>query len=139
MTKKKDENVTAVETEDLKAKFQEKLKELLEMGKKKRNILEYQEISDFFKDMNLDAEKMERVLDYLEHNGIDVLKMMDDLDDDDEIILDIDKSFRLDKHDVRLYLFENKYFKTEFVDVIGTRDQLYYDLSVIKSNWSLSF
>ena len=29
-----------------------------------------------------------------------------------EIILDIDKSFRLDKHDVRLYLFENKYFKT---------------------------
>ena len=88
MTKKKDENVTAVETEDLKAKFQEKLKELLEMGKKKRNILEYQEISDFFKDMNLDAEKMERVLDYLEHNGIDVLKMMDDLDDDDEIILD---------------------------------------------------
>ena len=87
MTKKKDENVTAVETEDLKAKFQEKLKELLEMGKKKRNILEYQEISDFFKDMNLDAEKMERVLDYLEHNGIDVLKMMDDSDDDDEIIV----------------------------------------------------
>ena len=100
MTKKKDENVTAVETEDLKAKFQEKLKALLEMGKKKRNILEYQEISDFFKDMNLDAEKMERVLDYLEHNGIDVLKMMDDLDDDDEIILDEDDEVEVEKIDL---------------------------------------
>ena len=100
MTKKKDENVTAVETEDLKAKFQEKLKELLEMGKKKRNILEYQEISDFFKDMNLDAEKMERVLDYLEHNGIDVLKMMDDLDDDDEIILDEEDEVEVEKIDL---------------------------------------
>ena len=100
MTKKKDENVTAVETEDLKAKFQEKLKALLEMGKKKRNILEYQEISDFFKDMNLDAEKMERVLDYLEHIGIDVLKMMDDLDDDDEIILDEDDEVEVEKIDL---------------------------------------
>ena len=100
MTKKKDENVTAVETEELKAKYQEKLKELLEMGKKKRNILEYQEISDFFKDMNLDAEKMERVLDYLEHNGIDVLKMMDDLDDDDEIILDEEDEVEVEKIDL---------------------------------------
>ena len=42
------EKVEVVETEDMKAKFTEKLKELLEIGKKKRNILEYSEISDFF-------------------------------------------------------------------------------------------
>lgn len=53
MAKKKEENA-AVETEETKAKFREKLKSLLELGKKKRNILEYQEISDFFRDMNLD-------------------------------------------------------------------------------------
>ena len=47
MAKKKEENA-AVETEETKAKFREKLKSLLELGKKKRNILEYQEISDFF-------------------------------------------------------------------------------------------
>ena len=87
MAKKKEENVKAVETEEAKAKFQEKLTALLELGKKKKNILEYQEISDFFKDMNLDAEKFELVLDYLEHNGIDVLKMTED-DDADDIILD---------------------------------------------------
>ena len=87
MAKKKEENVKAVETEEAKAEFQQKLTALLELGKKKKNILEYQEISDFFKDMNLDAEKFELVLDYLEHNGIDVLKMTED-DDADDIILD---------------------------------------------------
>ena len=36
MAKKKEENVAAVETEEMKAKFQEKMKELLEIGKKRR-------------------------------------------------------------------------------------------------------
>ena len=84
MAKKKDEKAAAVDTEEMKVKFQEKLKELLALGKKKKNILEYQEISDFFKELNLDAEKFELVLDYLEHNGIDVLKISDS-DDDDEV------------------------------------------------------
>ena len=42
--------------EENMAKFEEKLKELLAMAKKKKNILEYQEINDFFHDMELDAE-----------------------------------------------------------------------------------
>ena len=82
MAKKKEENA-AVETEETKAKFREKLKSLLELGKKKRNILEYQEISDFFRDMNLDEEKMEKVLDFLEANKVDVLRISDG-DDEDE-------------------------------------------------------
>ena len=64
MAKKKEEQVEVVETEDVKAKFQEKLAGLLVLGKKKKNILEYQEINDYFKDFPLDAEKMELVLDY---------------------------------------------------------------------------
>ena len=87
MAKKKEENA-AVETAEMKAKFQQKLKELLELGKKKRNILEYQEISDFFKDMNLDAEQMEDVLDFLEQNSVDVLRISNDEDDDNDIIFD---------------------------------------------------
>ena len=71
-----------VETEEMKQKFQAKLVELLALGKKKKNMLEYQEISDFFKDMPLEADKMELVLDYLDHNGIDVLRISDDDDDD---------------------------------------------------------
>ena len=99
MAKKKEENVKAVETEEAKAKFQEKLTALLELGKKKKTILEYQEISDFFKDMNLDAEKFELVLDYLEHNGIDVLKMTED-DDTDDIILDEEDEVEVEKIDL---------------------------------------
>ena len=49
-----------------KAKFMEKLKELVAYGKKKKSVLEYQEINDFFRDMPLDAEQMEKVFEYLE-------------------------------------------------------------------------
>ena len=45
MAKKKEEKVETVGTAEAKAKFQEKLKELLALGRKKKNILEYQEIS----------------------------------------------------------------------------------------------
>ncbi len=68
------------------AKFSEKLKELLAMAKKKKNVLEYQEISDFFSDMELDAEQFDKILDFLEQNNIDVLRITDD-DDDSNIIL----------------------------------------------------
>ena len=99
MAKKKEENAAAVETEEMKAKFREKLAEILELGKKKRNILEYQEISDFFKDMNLDAEQLESVLDFLEHNNVDVLRISED-EDDDEIIIDDEEEVEVEKIDL---------------------------------------
>lgn len=71
--------------EENMVKFSEKLKELLATARKKKNVLEYQEISDFFNDMELDAEKFEKILDFLEQNNIDVLRITDD--DDDNIIL----------------------------------------------------
>ena len=99
MAKKKEENA-AVETEETKAKFREKLKSLLDLGKKKRNILEYQEISDFFRDMNLDEEKMEKVLDFLEANKVDVLRISDGDDEDDDIILDDEDEVEVEKIDL---------------------------------------
>lgn len=99
MAKKKEENA-AVEAEETKAKFREKLKSLLELGKKKRNILEYQEISDFFRDMNLDEEKMEKVLDFLEANKVDVLRISDGDDEDDDIILDDEDEVEVEKIDL---------------------------------------
>ena len=70
--------------EENMVKFEEKLKELLAMAKKKKNILEYQEISDFFHDMELDAEHFEKILEYLEAHNIDVLRITSDDDDDDK-------------------------------------------------------
>ena len=68
-------------------KFGEKMKELLARAKKKKNFLEHQEIIDFFSDMEIDAEKLEKVLDFLEQNGVDILRMTDEDDDDSHIIL----------------------------------------------------
>ena len=99
MAKKKEENAT-VNTQEIKTKFQQKMGELLEIAKKKRNILEYQEISDHFKELNLDAEQFEAVLDFLEHNTVDVLRMNDDDDDDDEIILDDDDEVEVENIDL---------------------------------------
>ena len=98
MAKKKEENAT-VNTQEIKTKFQQKMGKLLEIAKKKRNILEYQEISDHFKELNLDAEQFEAVLDFLEHNNVDVLRMSDD-DDDDEIILDDDDEVEVENIDL---------------------------------------
>ena len=68
-------------------KFSEKLVKLLELAKKKKNVLEYQEISDFFKDQSLEVEQMEKVLDFLEASGVDVLRISGN---DEELILDDD-------------------------------------------------
>ena len=106
-------------------KFSEKLVELLELAKKKKNVLEYQEISDFFKDQPLDVDQMEKVFDFLEASGVDVLRITGNsgedmiLDDDVDIDgLDDEEEVELDKIDlsvpegvsiedpVRLYLKE---------------------------------
>ena len=104
MAKRKEEetNVTnAVENvDDAKAKFQQKLTELLALGKKKKNILEYQEISDFFKELNLDAEQFEIVLDYLERNNIDVLRMTEPEDDVNDDILLEEEDIEVEKIDL---------------------------------------
>ena len=94
-TKKKENNENTkvsgkkAEAEAAREKFQEKLKELLSLAKKKKNMLEYQEISDFFADMQLDSDKFEKILDFLEANNIDVLRITDD-DADDDILLEVD-------------------------------------------------
>ena len=88
-------------------KFSEKLVELLELAKKKKNVLEYQEISDFFKDQPLEVEQMEKVFDFLEASGVDVLRITDGnaddmiLDDDGDIDkLDGEEEIELDKIDL---------------------------------------
>ena len=95
------------------AKFSEKLVELLELAKKKKNVLEYQEISDFFKDSPLEVDQMEKVFDFLEASGVDVLRITDN--SGDELLLDNDMDMEGDlsvpegvsiEDPVRMYLKE---------------------------------
>ena len=67
-------------------KFQEKLKELLVCAKKKKNVLESQEIVEHFKDMDLDVSKLEKIYDFLEKQGIDILRIKEEKEADDILL-----------------------------------------------------
>ena len=74
--------------ENTQAKYEEKVKSLLAIAKKKKNVLEYQEVIDHFADMALGEEQFDKVLEALEQSGIDVLRIVEeDIVDDEEIIL----------------------------------------------------
>ena len=61
-----DENVFAI-----------RLKELLALGKKKKGVLEYKEIMDFLSDIELDSEQIDKIYEYLESQGIDVMGVVE--------------------------------------------------------------
>ncbi|MCM1046996.1 MAG: RNA polymerase sigma factor RpoD [Clostridiales bacterium] len=91
--------------ENVQAKFEERLKELLNVAKKKKNVLEYQEINDFFRDLPLEEEQLDKILETLEQNGVDVLRITegDDVDvDDEEIILTEDDEVDVENLDLSI-------------------------------------
>lgn len=71
--------------EERAIKFEEKLKNLVALGKKKKSILEIQEINEVFSDMELEAEQMEKIFEYLESQNIDVLRISGDTEDTDDV------------------------------------------------------
>lgn len=89
-------------------KFSEKLVELLDFAKKKKNVLEYQEINDFFKETPLEAEQMDKVFDFLEASGVDVLRISENdtdaliLDDEEDIKLEDEEEVDLEKIDLSI-------------------------------------
>ena len=65
-------------------KLLEKTKSLIELAKKKKNALEYQEIQEYFRDMNLSEKQLDAVVQYLEEHDIDVLRISEGTADEDE-------------------------------------------------------
>ena len=88
--------------EERAIKFEEKLKNLVALGKKKKSILEIQEINEVFSDMELEAEQMEKIFEYLESQNIDVLRISPDTDDaeDVEILLTDEDEVDMEKIDL---------------------------------------
>lgn len=81
------------------AKFDEKCKSLLQIAKKKKNVLDYEEIMKAFADTDFEADKMEKVFEFLDINNVDV-KMPDDDSDEDDIILDDEDDIDIEKIDL---------------------------------------
>ncbi len=83
-----------------------RLKELVTMGKSRKGVLEYKEIMDYLSDIELDSDQMDKVYEFLESQGID---MMGAIDTEEEVEKDIDLSLpegiNIDDP-VRMYLKE---------------------------------
>ena len=86
-------------------KFRDKLKLLLELAKKKKNVLETGEVAEVFQDMNLPPEMMEKVYDYLEKYNIDVIGSMEEMPEEEELDLTLPEGISVDDP-VRMYLKE---------------------------------
>ncbi|MBR1444520.1 MAG: RNA polymerase sigma factor RpoD [Firmicutes bacterium] len=97
---KKDDNISI---------FTARMKELLAIGKKKQGVLEYKEIMDHLADVDLQADQIDKVYDYLESQGIEVMGSVEfDNEDNADNSLDFSMTeggINIDDH-VRMYLKE---------------------------------
>ena len=98
--------------------FITRLKELVVIGKKKKGVLEYKEIMDHLGDIELEGDQIEKVYEYFEAQGIDILGAVDTIDpmdpvDSMDVEEDMDKDLDLSLPEginiddpVRMYLKE---------------------------------
>ena len=89
--KTEEEQAVEAKAAETAAAFEEKLNQLLLLAKKKRNVLENQEILDFFVGENLDSDKLDQIFDFLENNKVDVLQIGgEDLELDEDLFIEED-------------------------------------------------
>ncbi len=101
------------------AYIEEGLKTLMSSAAKNKNTVEYKDIPKFFKEITLDEEEYEIILERLSNNNIDVLTIseneMDEIDTkDDEILLDDLEELEDDED---FDEFENEVIDLENVDL----------------------
>lgn len=96
------------------ATFMSKMKELIAIAKKNKNTLNASTLMDSLSTIELDPEQMDKVYDYLENQGIDLVGVELEVDDTDadldgdperELDLSVSDSINIDDH-VRMYLKE---------------------------------
>lgn len=79
------------EDDAINAKFNTKLQELLDIAHSKKNVIEDTELIKHFNDLKevaLDLDTMQKIFNFLEKNGVDILQITDD--DEGEPTLDED-------------------------------------------------
>ncbi len=87
-----------------------RLRELVVIGKKKKGVLEYKEITEYLGDIELDADQIDKIYEYFESQGIDVLGVIEDEEElekeiEKELDLTLPEGINIDDP-VRMYLKE---------------------------------
>ena len=94
--------MTPEERAAAEAKFLERVRGLILIARKKKNILEYQEVNDYFADMQLNEEQFDHLLELLEQSNVDVLRITNEEDDipDEEILLSEEEEVDMENIDL---------------------------------------
>jgi len=83
-----------------------RLKELVIIGKKKKDVLEYKEIMEYLGDIELDPDRIDKIYEYFEAQGIDVLGVIETEEEaEKEVDLSLPEGINIDDP-VRMYLKE---------------------------------
>jgi len=88
--------------ENMQAKYEERIKEFLAKCKKKKNVIEYREITDFFADLNLEEEQYDKLMDVLESAGVDIMQLPEEEESDDEFVPEDDMMEEVDIENIDL-------------------------------------
>lgn len=90
-------------------KLKDKMKQIIEVAKKKKNVLEYEELMNHFQELKLNTEQIEKIYEYLENQGIDVIGVIGDeeeeVSEDEDLDLSLPEGISIDDP-VRMYLKE---------------------------------
>ncbi len=120
-TEATNEETKVLTAEEQDALFEAKLNELLEMARKKKNVIEDREFIDYFmnvKEIDLTRERMEQIFQFFEDKGVDILTISEDADeepDDLDLSAEAEEEIELDltvpdgvsiEDPVRMYLKE---------------------------------
>ncbi|MCR5418434.1 MAG: RNA polymerase sigma factor RpoD [Lachnospiraceae bacterium] len=81
-------------------RFEQKLTELLKLAKKKKNVCDYQEVVDFLSDLRLEDDQLDKAVEHLEKNGVDVLRISDDDEPDEEMLLNEEEEVDVENIDL---------------------------------------
>lgn len=103
--KTEEEQVFGSRQEESTAAFEEKLNQLLLLARKKRNVLENQEVLDFFIGESLDSDRLDQIYDFLESSKVDVLSLGgEELDLDEDLFMeeDIEEEEEIDMESIDL-------------------------------------
>ena len=85
-----------------KEQFTKALLGLVDLAKTKKNVLQYGEINDAFKGLELTEDKMDLVLEYLEKQKIDIVNAEVGVDNAEDLILDNDDIILDDEDEVEI-------------------------------------
>ena len=102
-TNSEQEIITISEDEAINAKFNAKLQELLQIANSKKNVIEDTELIKHFNDLKevaLDLDTMQKIFNFLEKNGVDILQITDDVEEepaiDDDALVETEDVEKID-------------------------------------------